>query len=297
MDQHLIGDVVVTRVQERAPLPEPMLGFFPELTEECLQAHAHWLAPNHYDPATRSTLFHFHSWVVRTRHHTILVDTCNGNHKPRPGLPMSDQLDTRYLDRLTAAGVHPDEVDFVFCTHLHADHVGWNTRLENGRWVPTFKNARYLMSRTEHDTWAQRSHDAARPAWQRNMYADSILPVVDARLACLLDGTHQVDDNFIVRPAPGHTPGNCRADLLSQDRHASFCGDMLHTPLQVLHWEVNSRPCEDKAQARRSRYEILSHCADHQALLLPMHFGPPYATYIRRAPRDRFALDWATGPR
>lgn len=297
MDQHRIGDVVVTRIQERTAWPEPMLAFFPELDPACLQANAHWLAPNHYDPDTRSALFHFHSWLVRTPHHTILVDTCNGDHKPRPGLPMSDQLDTGYLGRLRAAGVAPQEIDFVFCTHLHADHVGWNTRLENGRWVPTFPNAIYLMSRLEHDTWAQRSTDPARLQWQRNMYTDSILPVVEAGMACLLDAAHAVDDAFVVRPAPGHTPGNCRADLHSRGRHASFCGDMLHTPLQVLHWEVNSRPCEDKAQARRSRHEILSFCADHDALLLPMHFGAPYASYIRRAPGDRFRLDWASASR
>lgn len=292
MDRHLVGDVAITRIQERDALPEPMFAFFPEATPEMVAAHEHWLAPDHYVPATRSALFHFHSWVVRTRHHTILVDTCNGDHKPRPGLPMSHQLDTGYLARLRAAGVAPEEVDFVFCTHLHADHVGWNTRLDNGRWVPTFPNAKYLMSRLEHDTWSARSQDPARPQWQRNLYEDSILPVVEAKLAHLLDGTHEVDDSFTIRPAPGHTPGNCRADVLSGGRHASFCGDMLHTPLQVVHWEVNSRPCEDKAVARRSRHEILSFCAEHDALLLPMHFGPPYATYIRRAPGDRFRPEW-----
>lgn len=292
MDHHLVGDVRITRIQERDPLPEPMFGFFPELGEDALAANLHWLAPRHYDPATRCALFHFHTWVVRTGRHTILVDTCNGDHKPRPGLPMSDRLDTGYLERLRAAGVAPEQVDFVFCTHLHADHVGWNTRLLDGRWVPTFPNARYLMSRHEHDTWSARSTDMARPQWQRNLYADSVLPVVEAGLAQLLDGAHQVDDSFTILPAPGHTPGNCRADVLSRGARASFCGDMLHTPLQVVHWEVNSRPCEDKVQARKSRYEVLSFCAEHDALLLPMHFGPPYASRIRRASGDRFRLDW-----
>jgi glyoxylase-like metal-dependent hydrolase (beta-lactamase superfamily II) len=292
MDKHDLGEVTIQRIAERGPLAEPMFTFFPNMSEDYVKANEHWLAPNHYVPETRSILFHFHTWVVRTRHHTILVDTCNGNCKSRPNFPMSNNLDTPYLERLKAAGVNPEDVDFVFCTHLHSDHVGWNTRLENGRWVPTFPNAKYLMSRLEHDTWETRSKDPARPEWQRNLYADSVLPVVEARLATLVDGVHAVDDHFTILPAPGHTPGNYRADVVSGNKSASFCGDMLHTPLQLDQWEQNTRACEDKVQAAKSRYDILSFCAERGGLLLPMHFGPPYATYVRPAPNDRFKLDW-----
>jgi glyoxylase-like metal-dependent hydrolase (beta-lactamase superfamily II) len=292
MDKHFLGDVRITRIQERDPILEPILGFFPELTADVVGVHEPWLAPEHYDPGSRCMLLHFHSWIVRTRHHTMLVDTCNGDHKSRPGLARLHNLETGYLERLRAAGVAPEEVDFVFCTHLHVDHVGWNTRLDKGRWVPTFPNAKYLMSRQEHDTWSTRSTDMAQPQWQRNVYIDSVLPVVERGLAHLLDGTHEVDDNFTIRPAPGHTPGTCRADVRSHGKHASFCGDILHSPLQVLHWEINSRTCEDKARARESRHESLSFCAGNNALVLPMHFGPPYATRIGHAPNDRFRLDW-----
>lgn len=295
MNRCKIGSVTVTRIPEREPLREPMFAFFPDLTEELVRANEHWLAPDHYHPGSRSMLLHFHTWLVQTEHHSILVDTCNGNHKPRPGLAMSDALNTPFLERLREAGVAPEEVDFVMCTHLHPDHVGWNTRLENGRWVPTFPNAKYLMSRIEHDIWAERASDTARPQWSRNVYQDSVLPVVEKGMAVMVHGTHSVDDCFTIQPAPGHTPGTCRADLESAGASAVFCGDIIHTPLQVPYWQQTSRTCEDKRQAARSRHELLSACAERRALLMPMHFGPPYVARINASTRG-FSLDFEGQP-
>ncbi|OGT80200.1 MAG: hypothetical protein A3H91_08020 [Gammaproteobacteria bacterium RIFCSPLOWO2_02_FULL_61_13] len=291
MDQHRFGEVSVARIPEREPMREPMFKFFPEMPEEVVAANEHWLAPLHYHPESRSMLLHFHSWLVRTRHHTILVDTCNGNHKPRPGLAMSDALNSPFLENLRHAGVAPEDIDFVMCTHLHPDHVGWNTRLHDGRWVPTFPNAKYLMSRIEHDACARLAEDGAKPQWARNIYQDSVLPVVEAGLARLLEGSHAVDDNFTIHPAPGHTMGTCRADLESNGDGAIFCGDILHTPLQVEHWQIASRTCEDKPLSVKSRHALLAACAERQALLLPMHFGPPYASYVKSSSTG-FALDW-----
>ncbi len=291
MDHHQIGNVSVTRIAEREPYAEGFFSFFPDMPKEALAANAHWLAPHHFDPASQSLLLHFHSWLVRTAHHTILVDTCNGNHKPRPGYAMSDQLNTPFLENLKAAGVAPEEIDFVMCTHLHGDHVGWNTMLRNNEWVPTFPNATYLMSKLEHDTWAERSKDPARPQRNRATYQDSILPVVERGMARMVEGVHAVDDCFSIHPAPGHTPGTCRADLASGGRHASFCGDILHSPLQVEYWGVNSRACEDQPMAAQSRREVLAVCAERHGLLMPMHFGPPFVSYIKSTADGGFAVD------
>jgi glyoxylase-like metal-dependent hydrolase (beta-lactamase superfamily II) len=291
MNTHQIGDVTVIRVPERSPWPSPILEFLPDLLQEDLDRHHNLLVPNHYDPQNKGMLLHFHTWVVKTPQHTILVDTCNGDHKQRPGLPMCDGLSTPYLDRMRAVGVEPDEVDFVMCTHLHMDHVGWNTRLVDGRWVPTFRNAKYLMSRVELEFTERESHNTARPQWERNVYGDSVLPVVSAGMAVVFDDGYEVDDWFSVQVAPGHSPGHCRANISSRGKAATFCGDMVHSPIQILMPWINTKVCYDKPQAAKSRHELLSFCVEHGALLLPMHFGAPHAAYIRSA-QEGFVVDF-----
>ena len=149
-DRH-IGEVRVTRIEEQIGPGFPAKDFFPEFEAETFADHQHWLAPNYYQPESGRLMTSIHSWLVRTGKYTVLIDSCSGNHKPRPGMPRFDMLNTKYLDRLREAGVEPEEIDFVMCTHLHVDHVGWNTKLENGKWVPTFPKAKYVMSRTDHD--------------------------------------------------------------------------------------------------------------------------------------------------
>ena len=151
-DRH-IGDVRVTRIEEQMGPGFPAKDFFPEFDADTFAAEQHWLAPNYYQPESGRVIASIHSWLVRTGKYTVLIDSCSGNHKSRPGMPRFDMLDTKYLDRLREAGVQPEEIDYVMCTHLHVDHVGWNTQRENGKWVPTFPNARYVMSRTDHDHW------------------------------------------------------------------------------------------------------------------------------------------------
>ena len=139
---------------------------FPEFDADTFAAEGHWLAPSYYQPESGRLIASIHSWLLRTGKHTILVDACSGNHKPRPGMPRFDMLNSKYLERLREAGVEPEEIDFVMCTHLHVDHVGWNTRLENGKWVPTFPNAKYVMSRTDHDFWAARGQEGGHRGLQ-----------------------------------------------------------------------------------------------------------------------------------
>jgi glyoxylase-like metal-dependent hydrolase (beta-lactamase superfamily II) len=247
-------------------------------------AHAPWMVPVHYDPAEDKLITSNHSWLIRTGQHTILLDSCAGNLKERPWLPRFHQLKVPFLERLRAAGVTPEDVDIVLCTHLHADHVGWNTRLENGRWVPTFTNAKYLFSRVEKEHFDPEVGDRRKSNPGRSqMYDDSVLPVIQSGQSVLLEGSHAIDDRMLVEPAPGHTPGHMILKLRDGAGRGVFCGDVLHHPVQVYEPTWNTRFCEIPEEARASRRRVLEHCAEHNALLFPTHFAAPHVAAIRVA--------------
>jgi glyoxylase-like metal-dependent hydrolase (beta-lactamase superfamily II) len=292
MQDRLIGDVRVTRIEEQMGPGFPAKDFFPEFDAETFAAETRWLAPSYYQPESGRLVTSLHSWLVRTGKHTILVDSCSGNHKPRPGMPRFDMLNTKYLDHLRAAGVQPEEIDYVMCTHLHVDHVGWNTRLENGKWVPTFPNAKYVMSKIDHDFWAAEAKLPKTEAFIRNTYNDSVLPIVEAGKQEYVSGEHDMCGCIRIKPAPGHTPGQIRLDLQSRGKRAIFSGDALHNPVQVPIWKWNSVFCEDRDQARQTRHTLLADCIEQDALLMPAHFGSPHAAYIKRGTGDRFEIDW-----
>ncbi|MBT7759424.1 MAG: MBL fold metallo-hydrolase, partial [Rhodospirillaceae bacterium] len=211
--------------------------------------------------------------------HTILVDTCVGNHKDRPGRPMFDQLDLPYLADLAAAGVQPEEVDFVLCTHLHVDHVGWNTRLLDGRWVPTFPNAKYIFARKEYEFWEQRHLDGTEGKVP-NVYDDSVLPVMEAGQAVLVDMDHQIDDGMWFEPAPGHTEGNVVLNLQSQGANAVLSGDVMHHPIQLVRPEWSSRACEDVVQSAATRRALIERYVNTDTLIAPAHFASPTMGHI-----------------
>src|SRR3954468_623102 len=273
-----IGSAAITRVEEQPGITNPPWEkYFPICERDVLERHLDWLAPDHYSIQHDRFVTSVHSWLVRLDGLTILIDTCGGNHKERSWTRRFHQLDTPYLKRLRAAGAAPEDIDMVLCTHLHADHIGWNTMLRDGRWVPTFPNARYLFSRSEDEYGDPRRNPVADADPQRGVaYRDSVLPVIEAGQAVLLDGTHAIDDAMVVEPAPGHTPGHVILKLFDRGERALFCGDALHHPLQVYapHW--NSRFCEIAAQALVTRRRLLEHCAEQGALLFPVHFGAPH---------------------
>lgn len=293
----MFGNVRVTRVEEDVRMVARPEDWYVDYDAQALAPHLSWLAPHFYSAEHGRLISSLHSWVLRTGSLTILVDTCAGNDKDRPGFPAFHMLDHPYLERLRAAGVEPEEVDIVLCTHLHVDHVGWNTRLENGRWVPTFPNARYLMSRADHEYFEGAAHPDRTDTkpMTRNTYNDSVLPVVEAGLSCFVNGDECLAPGLSLQPAPGHTPGQVRLDLSSGGALACFCGDVLHHPLQVPLWHWRTRVCVDPEQACVTRREVLQHCADSGALLLPAHFAHPHGAYIHEVD-GTFGLDWgATG--
>ncbi|MGE0385381.1 MAG: MBL fold metallo-hydrolase [Gammaproteobacteria bacterium] len=246
-----------------------------------------WAQPAFYDRAQQAFRMSTHSWLLDTGRHRILVDPCVGNFKPRRVFGFYDMLDTPYLERLQAAGAAPGEIDFVFCTHLHVDHCGWNTRLVDGRWVPTFPNARYLFSRREHDYW--QAHDTYVPGMDTSLevnvgvFADSVRPVVEAGLAQLVDDAPvEIAACLTVEASPGHTAGHLFGTLRSGGTGAVFAGDALHHPIQVHYPDWNTSGSFDPVQARQSRRRILGRCADEGLWLAAAHFMAPHAVRVQR---------------
>ena len=195
------GDITVDRIVELEVPFADALSFLPGLQPDILEEHRSWLVPGALTPQGQ-LIFCFQSYIVRTPHHTILIDSCVGNHKNRNAFPaMHMKSDETYMRALASAGLTVDDIDFVLCTHLHFDHVGWNTRLEDGRWVPTFPNARYLFAQREYAHWIEQ-HAKAPVA----CIADSVLPIIEAKQAELVRSDHALDDHVQLLPTPGHTP-------------------------------------------------------------------------------------------
>jgi len=280
LERWQIGDISVTRIEEGVGLsscgPEE---FFTAFDPEAFRRHVGWMSPLHYDAAANRLVSSIHSWLIRTPRHTILLDTCSGNHKNRPWNERFHQLNTPYIEKLAEAGVRPEDIDIVLCSHLHSDHCGWNTRLENGRWVPTFPNAKYLFSRLEHERWKPVPGSNSARA---ELYNDSVLPVVESRQAVLLDGIHEIDESLLVEPAAGHTIGHVMLTAGSGDDRGVFCGDVIHHAVQVYEPGWNTKYCEDQEQAARTRLALLERCAEERSLLFPTHFGQPYVSGVYR---------------
>jgi glyoxylase-like metal-dependent hydrolase (beta-lactamase superfamily II) len=283
MQTWTIGRTTVTRIEEQVgPNDTPLESFLSGVVRERFDRHLSWMVPRHFDPAIDKLITSNHSWLIRTDRHTILLDSCAGNHKERPWLPRFHQLNVPFLERLRAAGAEPEDIDIVLCTHLHTDHVGWNTRLENGRWLPTFPNARYLFSRIEHDYWNPNVGDRrAKAPGRAGVYDDSVLPVIQSGQAVLLDGDHAIDDRLLIEPSPGHTPGHVVLKLADEGSHALFCGDVLHHPVQVYEPTWNTRFCEIPEQAAITRRKMLEYCCESDALLFPTHFAAPHVAAIK----------------
>ncbi|MFJ8210434.1 MBL fold metallo-hydrolase [Streptomyces sp. NPDC096033] len=272
-----LGDIVVRRVDEIELPRETGPWLLPEATREVL-GEASWLRPDFADadvPRLAS-----HSFAVEAGGLRIVVDAGIGNGKTRAN-PAWSGLGTDFLERLTAADFPPESVDLVITTHLHTDHVGWNTRVADGDWVPTFPNARYLTSRTEWDHWAATELDEARA----QMFRDSVHPVREAGQYDLVDVPeqgHEVAPGVFLVPAPGHTPGQVAVELRGSDRRALITGDSIHHPVQLTHPHVHSCVDVEPAQAIRTRVWLLDGVADTDALLLGTHFPRPTAGTVRR---------------
>ncbi|HEV2303475.1 MAG TPA: MBL fold metallo-hydrolase [Stellaceae bacterium] len=273
-----VDDMTIHRIVEQEQGFTPVLEFLPTLSPALLDENRSWLEPAALDPATDKLVLCFQSYVVKTPSHTILVDACIGNDKSRPlREAWHHKQDDHYMRALRAAGIAVEDIDYVMCTHLHADHVGWNTRLSNGRWVPTFPNARYLFSRREYGYWLEEHQKNPIEAM-----ADSVLPVVEAQRADFVASEWALDDHVRLFPTPGHTPDHFAVCVGRGGDKAVLTGDLIHSPLQARYPDLVMRVDYDRAQASDTRRRFLERYCDTQTLCCTMHFPSPSVGHIRR---------------
>ncbi len=272
-----VGSAQIRRVEEMT-LHSPMA----TLTQDraLLDAHRHWLEPLFLTPDDRRD-FVFQSWIVSVDGRIVVVDPCTGNGRPHM-YPFFDRLDTPYIERFAATGIRPEQVDYVFCTHLHHDHCGWSTQLRDGRFVPTFPNARYLYVRREYERWDTRLPGHLPVDYNVGVFERSVLPVVEAGLADLVGDRHCIAPGLEIEPAYGHTLGHSMLHLVSQGQSACFTGDVFHHPLQIIEPTLHMPGCDDLAMAIETRRRVIELCIARDALVIPAHFPAPHAGWIRR---------------
>lgn len=266
-----IGDVRITRLQE---LEAPDIRFIlPDASVENL-AEVSWLGP--FLAENGHALASIHTLIVETGERRILVDTCVGNDKKR-AIPPWNLRQGPFLADLCDLGFPPESIDTVICTHLHVDHVGWNTRLVEGRWQPTFERARYLLSRVEWEHWS-----AEEEAGNQQVLADSVRPLFDADQVDLVGEDHEVDACIHFEPTPGHTPGHVAVRIESRGERAVITGDLVHHPVQFARPDWAPSVDSDPALATRTRRDFMARYADTPTLVIGTHFAGPTAGHLRR---------------
>lgn len=272
MQRWTVGDIRVTLVRERL-VPVDLANMFPSLDAAVLEANREWLSPHFVSPDGTGPLS-IHAFVVEAGDTTIVVDTCVGD-RPVPGYENLSHLGTGWLDEFRAAGFEPDDVDVVLCTHLHFDHVGWNTMLVDGRWVPTFPRARYLFGRVEYEHWS-----SGAPGFVYT-FADTVQCVVDAGQAELVETDHVVCEGVHLESTPGHSPGHASVHLASGGEHAVITGDMVHHPLQIAAPACGMAADYDAEQAGATRVRFFGEHANTPTRIFGTHFAPPTVGRIR----------------
>ena len=257
MKQIRIGDITIDAVVEReGPWRRPQ-DFFPTYDEGVFNRHLPTMEPEVFDVALGKMVITYQTFVVRTPRYTILVDTCTGEDKGHPP-PFDFPGKERWRNELFALGISFEQVDYVFCTHLHIDHTGWNTSLRNGRWVPTFPNAKYIFHKKEYAAWEAEYAKGANPPGK--VFRDNCLPIVEAGQALLVDDDYALDDTITLTPTPGHSPCHCCVNSFSRGQRAVVAGDLMHHVIQCrepdwspgVDWDPNSRRPRGESSLPRS---------------------------------------------
>jgi len=281
MNRLTIGAFGIGRVAELEFPVFPALEFFPAATAEMVEQARREL-PGRIS-SDGKIVMSFHSFVLETGRSTIVIDTCCA--KSRPGREQFDEGKRDFLGGLAALGVEPEEVTHVMCTHLHWDHVGWNTRRVDGQWVPTFPNAKYVMAKREYDHWdAVYANEKARSGNIHAMaFEDSVLPIMRAERAVLVQDDFELDAGVSLEPCHGHTPGHVVVNVASGGRKGVFIGDVVHHPMQLLFPELSSRADGDMNASRVTRRALIERHADTGNVVMPHHFATPSSGTIKRA--------------
>lgn len=269
-----IGDVRLAKVLDTLEPTSPRVLYIDKRKED-FDPHLDWLQPYFLD-AEKRMLLSIHTFLMRTKHHTIVIDTCVGTDKQ--GLAFSQwngRQSSTYLRDLAAVGCAPESVDYVFCTHMHLDHTGWNTRLQDGRWVPTFPNAKYLFNKREWEHWKDDPTPTDQAVVQQN-----VLPIIEAGQVEWVDNEWGIDDEVMLLPTPGHTPGHCSVRMRSNGQEAIITGDMMVHPVQVAEPHWSQQADSDKALAISTRTQFVDQYCDTNTLILGTHFNTPTGVHI-----------------
>ena len=293
--RHRIGDARITGVIEYSGpthAPEFLYPDVPKVERDAvLKANARWLAPDHYVPHMDRLIVTIQIWVLHAGGNVILIDTGVGNRKERAAAARMHQLNTLVMPWLEAAGAGPEQVTHVVMTHLHTDHVGWNTVEREGKWVPAFPKAKYLFPKAEFDHW--KAEYAKDKTVNQGSFADSVLPIFDAGLAAFIDEGKDVAGCLTPEPVPGHAPGMLSFRIRSRGEEGLFCADILHNAVQIVRPDWNDRYVLWPDKALESRAVGLKRACERGALLMPMHLGAPYCGYVRRE-GDGYSFEPAT---
>jgi glyoxylase-like metal-dependent hydrolase (beta-lactamase superfamily II) len=263
--QWTIGRVKITKVVELETVGHTRF-ILPLAGREEIQ-HLPWLIP-HFATEDGRLKMSIHSLVVETPTRRIVVDTGLGNDKKDRTVPAWNDRKGPFLEDLTAAGFPPDSIDTVLCTHLHVDHVGWNTRLEAGRWVPTFPKARYVFGEAEYAYWRDHSTAPDKAA----IFADSVTPIIEAGQADLVPSDARICDEITLIPTPGHSPGHISLHIRSDGEEGLLTGDVAHHPCQMAHLDWSSTADSDAQQSAKTRHGLFSRFADRPVLVIGGHF-------------------------
>jgi glyoxylase-like metal-dependent hydrolase (beta-lactamase superfamily II) len=270
MQSWKVGNVTITKVLE---LEAPGMNFLlPDAIPENLK-NIPWLMP-HFVTESWKAVGSIHTLIVESQGQRILVDTCLGNDK-KLALPIWSDRSGPFLQDITDAGYPKDSIDTVLCTHLHPDHVGWNTMLADGKWIPTFENAKYLFGRTEWDHFSNLEDKNSRTILEQ-----SVQPIVDADLHTLVETDHKLTDEIWLEPTPGHTPGHVSVRIKSEGKEAVITGDCMHHPCQMVHPEWKCVADHDSTVAETTRRNFLNRYADTPTLVIGTHFATVTAGHI-----------------
>lgn len=280
-----IGDVEIFQIVELEE-NELFSTFIPEAKPERIKK-IKWLRP-HFADRNGNLKALVQSFLIKSKGKNILIDTCNGNGKERPNVPTWGNLKTDFLGKFEDVGVKVEDIDVVACTHLHFDHVGWNTKLKNGKWVPTFPNARYLFSKEEYEYWIGKPKKEIID--DLNGIDDSVTPIVEAGLVKFVADDYRIDNNIRFIPTPGHTPHHISVVIESQGKKAIISGDVVHHPCQIAHQDWTTEADTYPDQTVKTRRKFLKSIADTDTLLLGSHFANPVSGKVVRV-EDVFVFE------
>lgn len=285
MQQLRFGQTTVDKVVEIDKFWVEPAWLYPNIGIDTAARYQQLLGPSLISPNEHKLCLSFHSYLIRTGTTNILVDTCNGEHKHRPRAQWQHMLAaTEYLNNLKKLGLTPDDIDIVLCTHLHTDHVGWNTLQKDGKWVPTFPKAKYVFNRQEFEHYLRLHEGNPEFPVNQGSFADSILPIVEAGQAMLVDANHFVDGDLTggvwLEDAKGHTPGHVTVHVNEKGQHGVMTGDIFHHPIIFLEPGLINTGDWNPEMARQTRERITHQLADTNTVLLTMHFPSPTAGRI-----------------